>query len=129
MVIENIHYADRTQADGLRQAAYNGTTETLVPGFLAMLCILAVFIAAFFMQGAAHNLFVPLSLAVGFAMIASYVLSSTLCRCSRLAAAAAGHATERGANCGWFDRFRERYRGHRAPRCRRCGGRSSGLIC
>jgi len=29
------------------------------------------------MEGAARNLFVPLSLAVGFAMIASYLLSST----------------------------------------------------
>ena len=43
-----------------------------------MLCILAVFVPAFFMQGAARNLFVPLALAVGFAMVASYVLSSTL---------------------------------------------------
>ena len=52
--------------------------ETTVPRFLAMLCILAVFVSAFFMQGAAHNLFVPLALAVGFAMVASYVLSTTL---------------------------------------------------
>ena len=46
-------------------------------GCLAMLCILAVFVSSFFMQGAARALFVPLSLAVGFAMIASYILSST----------------------------------------------------
>ena len=48
-----------------------------MPRLLAMLCILAVFIPSFFMQGAARGLFVPLSLAVGFAMIASYMLSST----------------------------------------------------
>ena len=42
-----------------------------------MLCILAVFIPSFFMQGAAQALFVPLSLAVGFAMVSSYLLSST----------------------------------------------------
>jgi len=42
-----------------------------------MLCILAVFIPAFFMTGAAHNLFVPLALAVGFSMVGSYLLSST----------------------------------------------------
>jgi len=42
-----------------------------------MLCILAVFIPAFFMTGAAHNLFVPLALAVGFSMAGSYLLSST----------------------------------------------------
>jgi multidrug efflux pump subunit AcrB len=43
-----------------------------------MLCVLAVFIPSFFMKGSARALFVPLSLAVGFAMIASYILSSTL---------------------------------------------------
>jgi multidrug efflux pump subunit AcrB len=36
-----------------------------------------VFIPAFFMTGAAHNLFVPLALAVGFSMVGSYLLSST----------------------------------------------------
>src|SRR5262245_59341094 len=43
-----------------------------------MLCVLAVFIPAFFMVGAARALFVPLALAVGFAMVASFLLSSTL---------------------------------------------------
>src|SRR6202011_4932891 len=37
----------------------------------------AGFLPAFFMTGAAHNLFVPLALAVGFSMVASYLLSST----------------------------------------------------
>src|SRR5207249_3305008 len=36
-----------------------------------------VFIPSFFMQGAAKALFVPLSLAVGFSMVTSYLLSST----------------------------------------------------
>jgi len=39
-----------------------------------MLCILAVFIPAFFMTGAAHNLFVPLVLAVGFSMVAASLI-------------------------------------------------------
>jgi multidrug efflux pump subunit AcrB len=43
-----------------------------------MLCVLAVFVPSFFMKGVGRQLFVPLSLAVGFAMIASYLLSSTL---------------------------------------------------
>src|SRR6185295_18496578 len=59
-------------------AAYEGTRETALPRLLAMLCILAVFIPAFFMVGAAKALFVPMALAVAFAMIASYFLSSTL---------------------------------------------------
>src|SRR5437667_7032696 len=43
-----------------------------------MLCVLAVFVPSFFMVGAAKAMFVPLSLAVGFSMVASYLLSSTL---------------------------------------------------
>ena len=43
-----------------------------------MLCVLAVFVPSFFMNGVGRQLFVPLSLAVGFAMIASYFLSSSL---------------------------------------------------
>src|SRR5437867_1699650 len=43
-----------------------------------MLCVLAVFVPSFFMVGAAKAMFLPLSLAVGFSMIASYLLSSTL---------------------------------------------------
>jgi multidrug efflux pump subunit AcrB len=40
--------------------------------------VLAVFVPSFFMRGVGRQLFVPLSLAVGFAMIASYLLSSSL---------------------------------------------------
>src|SRR4030095_9535548 len=65
VTIENIH---TKLADGrsLPRAASEATAETTLPRFVAMLCILAVFIPAFFMTGAAHNLFVPLALAVGF---------------------------------------------------------------
>ena len=43
-----------------------------------MLCVLSVFVPSFFMVGVGRQLFVPLSLAVGFAMISSYLLSTTL---------------------------------------------------
>ena len=74
--IENIHH----KIDGTRSVATavrQGNRDTAVPRLLAMLCILAVFIPSFFMRGAAQALFVPLSLAVGFAMVSSYLLSST----------------------------------------------------
>jgi len=77
VTIENIH-THLTRRKGLAQAAFDATTETIVPRLLAMLCILAVFLPAFFMVGAAKALFVPLALAVGFSMVASYFLSSTL---------------------------------------------------
>jgi len=75
--IENIH-TQLSKSQSVAMAVWRGNQQTAVPRLLAMLCILAVFVPTFFMQGAPCELFYPLSLAVGFAMIASYVLSSTL---------------------------------------------------
>src|SRR5438309_7431535 len=75
--IESIH---GHLASGLSRArsVVEASRQTAVPRFLAMLSVLAVFIPSFFMTGVGRQLFVPLSLAVGFAMLASYLLSSTL---------------------------------------------------
>ncbi|HQR08779.1 MAG TPA: efflux RND transporter permease subunit [Gemmatales bacterium] len=75
--VENIHSQMET-TDSVAVAVRRGNSDTAVPRFLAMLCVLAVFTPAIFMQGAARGLFLPLSLAVAFAMISSYLLSSTL---------------------------------------------------
>ena len=75
--IENIH-VHLTRGKTLGRAALDATTETAGPRLLAMLCILAMFTPALFMVGAAKAMFLPLSLAVGFSMVASYLLSSTL---------------------------------------------------
>lgn len=107
VVVENVH-SHHGRGAALAHAAYDGTTETLLPNFLAMLCILAVFIAAFFMQGAAHNLFVPLALAVGFAMVASYVLSTTLVPILLIWVSGSQQSSHGGPSR--FDRFRDRYR-------------------
>ncbi len=77
VAIENIHAHLHRGATAAR-AAYDATVETAVPRLLAMLCVLAVFTPALFMTGAARALFAPLAMAVGFAMVASYFLSSTL---------------------------------------------------
>ncbi len=77
VAVENIH-AHLARGVPLARAALDATRETALPRLLAMLCILAVFIPAFFMVGAAKALFTPLALAVGFSMIASFLLSSTL---------------------------------------------------
>src|SRR5690606_8040265 len=67
VAIENIHtHIERGKP--LARAVRDGAAETAVPRFLAMVCILAVFISSFFMEGPARGMFVPLSLAVGFAM-------------------------------------------------------------
>jgi multidrug efflux pump subunit AcrB len=74
--VENIH-TQMDKAGSIARAVRLGNAETAVPRLLAMLCILAVFIPSFFMEGAARALFVPLALAVGFSMVTSYILSST----------------------------------------------------
>ena len=75
--IENIH-VHLTRGGRLNRAASDATTETIGPRLLAMLCILAMFTPALFMLGAARAMFIPLALAVGFSMVASYLLSGTL---------------------------------------------------
>jgi multidrug efflux pump subunit AcrB len=77
VTIENTH-THLLQGQGLARAALDATAETSLPQFLAMVCIVAVFLPTFFMAGAGRALFVPLALAVGFAMIASFILSATL---------------------------------------------------
>lgn len=77
VAVENIH-VHRARGRSLARAARDAIAETALPRLLAMLCILAVFIPAFFLEGAVRALFVPLALAVGFAMVASFLLSSSL---------------------------------------------------
>lgn len=75
--IENIHtHLERGQP--LALAVLEASQETLMPRLLAMISVIAVFAPSFLMVGSTRALFVPLSLAVGFSMIASFLLSSTL---------------------------------------------------
>jgi len=75
--VENIQ-VHLARGESVARAALDAATETTRPRFLAMFCVLAMFTPAFFMTGTAKAMFFPLALAVGFAMAASYLLSSTL---------------------------------------------------
>lgn len=77
VLMENIH-VHLAQGEAKARAVLNASGEVAIPRLLAMLSVLAVFLPSFFMTGAARALFVPLSLAVGFSMGASYLLSSSL---------------------------------------------------
>jgi multidrug efflux pump subunit AcrB len=104
--VENIHtQMDKTQ--NIARATRLGNAQTAVPRLLAMLCVLAVFIPSFFMEGAAQALFVPLSLAVGFAMVTSYLLSSTFVPVMSVWVLRHYHP-DAHARAGWFSfvRFR-----------------------
>ena len=77
VAIENIH-THLARGEPRARAVLEAIRETLTPQLLALLSILAVFVPSFFLTGVARALFVPLSLAVGFAMAASFLLANTL---------------------------------------------------
>jgi CzcA family heavy metal efflux pump len=75
--IENI---ERNLAMGkeMKQAILDGASQIAVPALVSTLCICIVFVPMFFLTGVAKFLFVPMAMAVSFAMLASYLLSRTL---------------------------------------------------
>jgi multidrug efflux pump subunit AcrB len=112
VLMENIH-VHLAQGEKKAQAVLAASREVAIPRLLAMLSVLAVFLPSFFMTGPAQSLFVPLSLAVGFSMGASYLLSSSLVpvlanwilkQKTEVEQEKAEHPTEER-----FDRFRKRF--------------------
>src|SRR5207253_8698725 len=104
--IENIHTHLATGMSKAR-SVIEACQKTITARLLSMLCVLSVFIPALFMAGVGRQLFVPLSLAVGLAMISSYVLSSTLVPVLATWMLRAGHQAEPA----FHERLRSSYRG------------------
>jgi len=75
--LENIHRNLALGKPPLR-AILDGAREIAVPALVSTLCICIVFVPVAFLTGPARSLFLPLSLAVVFAMMTSYFLSRTL---------------------------------------------------
>lgn len=76
VTIENIHqHLEMGKPKAV--AIWDACKEIVFPEFLILLAILAVFAPAFVMSGVPRSMFLPLSLSVGFAMIASFLLSQT----------------------------------------------------
>ncbi|MHB8206538.1 efflux RND transporter permease subunit [Mucilaginibacter sp.] len=77
VTIENIHRHMEMGKKKARAIA-DACEEIALPKLLILLSILAVFVPAFFMTGVPQGMFLPLSMAVGFSMIAAFLLSQTL---------------------------------------------------
>ncbi|MEH2079019.1 MAG: efflux RND transporter permease subunit [Nostoc sp.] len=75
--IENIH-RNLGQGKPLQQAILDGAQQIAIPAFVSTLAICIVFIPIVFLTGVAQSLFMPLGMAVVFAMLASYLLSRTV---------------------------------------------------
>jgi multidrug efflux pump subunit AcrB len=77
VTIENIHRHQEMGKSKARAIA-DACHEIALPKLLILLSTLAVLAPAFMMTGVPRGMFLPLSLAVGFAMIPAFLLSQTL---------------------------------------------------
>lgn len=107
VTIENIH-RHMEMGKSKARAIADASKEIALPKLLILLCILSVFVPALFMNGVPKAMFLPLSLAVGFAMIASFLLSQTF-------VPVMGnwlmkhHLNASEKTNGWFARFKNSY--------------------
>ncbi len=76
VTIENIHQ-HMEMGKKKQRAILDALLEISIPKLLILLCILAVLTPAFIMTGIPKDMFMPLSMAVAFAMIASFLASQT----------------------------------------------------
>jgi multidrug efflux pump subunit AcrB len=77
VAIENMH-RNMAMKKPLVRAVIDGAEQIATPALVSTLCICVVFVPVLMLNGAARFLFTPLSAAVVYAMLASYVLSRSL---------------------------------------------------
>lgn len=77
VTIENINW-HLEQGKDVETAIMDGARQIVTPAFVSLLCICIVFVPMFFLEGVARFLFVPMAMAVIFAMVCSFILSRTL---------------------------------------------------
>jgi len=76
VTIENIHQ-HMEMGKNKQRAIVDALLEISIPKLLILLCILAVLTPALIMTGIPKDMFMPLSMAVAFAMVASFLASQT----------------------------------------------------
>ena len=77
VTIENINW-HLEQGKPVETAILDGAQQIVTPALVSLLCICIVFVPMFFLEGVSRFLFVPMALAVIFAMVCSFILSRTL---------------------------------------------------
>ena len=117
VTIENIH-RHMEMGKAKAKAILDGCKEIVTPKLLILFSILAVFVPALFMSGVPRGMFLPMSLAVGFAMIASFTLSMTFVPV--MAVWIMKHLKHEENEKSRFGRFKTRYLGF----IRRLSGKS-----
>lgn len=109
VTIENIHQhfeKDKSKP----QAILDALLEISLPKLLILLSVLAVLTPSFMMSGIPKDMFMPLSMAVAFAMIASFLISQTFIPVMANWIMKNGDGQPKGKLVPTrFDRFRMRY--------------------
>ena len=77
VTVENIH-RHMAMGKNLIESILDGSREIAIPAFVATLCICIVFLPVGLLTGASKYLFIPMALAVVFAVSISYAVSRTL---------------------------------------------------
>ncbi|MCE7053929.1 efflux RND transporter permease subunit [Algoriphagus sp. AGSA1] len=110
VTIENIHQHLELGKQKQR-AILDALLEISVPKLLILLCILAVLTPAVIMTGIPKDMFLPLSVAVAFAMIASFVASQTVVPilANWLMKGFKKHQTSGRGPKSFFSKFKTRY--------------------
>lgn len=90
---------------GLQEAILKSASEVAFPEFVSTVSICIVFSPLFLLSGTAAFVFIPLALAVVFAMAASYVLSRTLVPTLASLMLSPHHHHASGGFSGLVDRF------------------------
>lgn len=106
VTIENIHRHFELGKSKAR-AILDGCKEIVFPKLLILFSILAVFAPSFFMSGMPRGMFMPMAMAVGFAMIASFLLSMTFVPV--MAVWMMRHVSPEEHATRKFDRFKSKY--------------------
>jgi multidrug efflux pump subunit AcrB len=106
VTIENIHRHFELGKQKAR-AILDGCKEIVFPKLLILFSILAVFTPSFFMSGVPRGMFMPMAMAVGFAMIASFILSMTFVPV--MAVWMMKHVSPELHAASKFNRFRSKY--------------------
>lgn len=109
VTIENIHqHLDMGKSKA--RAIWDACKEIALPKLLILMSILAVFVPALTMDGIPGALFLPMSLAIGFAMITSFILSQTFVPVmANWIMKGNDHNKEEGHKVSRFDAFKTKF--------------------
>jgi multidrug efflux pump subunit AcrB len=112
--VENVH-RNMAMGKGIEQAILDGAEQVALPALVSTLSICIVFVPLLFLTEPSKSLFVPLGMAVTFAMLASYGLSRTIVPLMSKHLLAHEHEHEKAGIFktidNGFEFLRERYKG------------------